>query len=287
MNDRPAGPAEPRVGNLPVPGATLHYEVRGTGPLLLLIPGGAGGLAVCDGLAPALADRFTVACYDPRGIGGSRLDLPGEDQSVEVHTADAHRLIDLLSPDEPCQVFGTSSGGIVAANLLAQHPERVRLAVAHEPPLARALPEPGPALAAFSEIRDIAVREGVGPAHRRMGTAMGEAEPVDPAEDEAEAAPMPDRLRATVETSSAHFLRHVLKPFTHHAPDPARLKAVADRLVVAVGRTSRGQLPHTLATALAQTVGAECRTFPGGHLGSVEHPDAFARVLLATLSSNR
>ncbi|MGP3973117.1 alpha/beta fold hydrolase [Streptomyces sp. 8N114] len=281
MNDRPTNTTEPRIGTLPVPGATLHYEVRGSGPLLLLIPGGAGGLAVFQGVAEALADRFTVASYDPRGIGASTLDVPGKDQQAEVHAADAHRLLDLFSPTEPGYVCGTSSGGIVAVELLARHPERVRLAVAHEPPLARMPAEPEAALTAFAEIGDIAVREGVGPAYQRMGAAMGEAEPV---EDEAgEPEPMSARLRATVEASSAQFLQHMLKPFTHHSPDLARLKAASDRLVVGVGRTSRGQLPHTLATALAENVGAECRAFPGGHIGSVEYPAAFARALAATL----
>lgn len=31
----------PTTGRLRVDGTTLHYEVRGSGPLLLLIPGGA------------------------------------------------------------------------------------------------------------------------------------------------------------------------------------------------------------------------------------------------------
>ncbi|MGP3985416.1 alpha/beta fold hydrolase [Streptomyces sp. 3N207] len=281
MSDRPTEATGPRVGTLPVPGATLHHEVRGTGPLLLLIPGGAGGLAACQGIAAALADRFTVVGYDPRGIGASPPDVPGEDQRPEVHAADAHRLLDLFSPAEPGYVFGTSSGGIVAVELLARHPERIRLAVAHEPPLARMLPEPEPALAAFAEVRDVAVREGVGAGYARLGAAVGEAEPV--ADDAGEPEPMSSRLRATVEASSAQFLRHVLMPFTHHSPDLGVLKAVSERLVVGVGRTSRGQLPHTLATALAEHVGAECRTFPGSHIGCVEHPSAFAHALAATL----
>ncbi|WP_431312930.1 alpha/beta fold hydrolase [Streptomyces silvensis] len=35
-------------GSLRVNGATLHYEVRGRGPLLLLVPGGSGGAAAFD-----------------------------------------------------------------------------------------------------------------------------------------------------------------------------------------------------------------------------------------------
>lgn len=43
---------EPTVGRLRVDGASLQYEVRGHGPLLLLIPGGTGGAASCGRHAP-------------------------------------------------------------------------------------------------------------------------------------------------------------------------------------------------------------------------------------------
>ncbi|MEW2457001.1 alpha/beta fold hydrolase [Streptomyces albus] len=283
MTDRFDDSTAPRTGSLPVPGATLRYQVRGSGPLVLLIPGGAGDAEIFHGVAPALAARFTVASYAPRGISGSPLDVPGQDQKVEVHAADAARLLDLLSPDEPGYVLGTSSGGITAVELLVRHPDRVRLAVAHEPPLARVLPEPQAALAGFAEAARAAAREGAGAGYARLGAVLGPAEDTEPDADEGAPAPLPDALRETVEASSAHFLRHVLRPFTHHEPDLAALKAVADRLVVGVGRTSRGQLQHTIATTLAGAVGAECRQFPGGHLGSVEHPSAFARVLEETL----
>ncbi len=49
----------PTVGSLPVPGATLHYEVRGSGPLLALV----GAPMDADSFAPLaelLAGEFTV-----------------------------------------------------------------------------------------------------------------------------------------------------------------------------------------------------------------------------------
>ncbi|MGX9228464.1 hypothetical protein ACWV95_24055 [Streptomyces albus] len=181
-------------------------------------------------------------------------------------------------------MLGTSSGGITAVELLVRHQDRVRLAVAHEPPLARVLPEPQAALAGFAEAARAAAREGAGAGYARLGAAPSARRRTrSRTRTRARPAPLPDALRETVEASSAHFLRHVLRPFTHHEPDLAALKAVADRLVVGVGRTSRGQLQHTIATTLAGAVGAECRQFPGGHLGSVEHPSAFARVLEETL----
>ncbi|MCZ9345548.1 alpha/beta fold hydrolase, partial [Streptomyces sp. TRM76130] len=106
------------TGSLRVKGANLHYEVRGRGPLLLLIPGGTGGTATFDGIADALATEHTVATYDPRGMSRSALDDPEAEQRVDEHADDAFRMLELLSPGEPARVFGTSSGAIVAVHLL-------------------------------------------------------------------------------------------------------------------------------------------------------------------------
>lgn len=65
---------------LHVPGARLHYEVRGSGPLLLVMgaPMDAGAFAP---LADALASNHTVVTHDPRGISGSTLDDPEQDST--------------------------------------------------------------------------------------------------------------------------------------------------------------------------------------------------------------
>lgn len=90
----------PTTGSLRVNGATLHYEARGQGPLLLLIPGGTGGAASFDGVVDGLAAEYTVATYDPRGMSRSALDDPDAEQRVAEHADDAFRLLHLLSPDK-------------------------------------------------------------------------------------------------------------------------------------------------------------------------------------------
>lgn len=79
----------PTTGTLRAPGATLHYEVRGRGPLLLLIPGGTGGAAALDAVAGVLAADYRVATYDPRGLARSPLDAPDAEQTVAEHATDA------------------------------------------------------------------------------------------------------------------------------------------------------------------------------------------------------
>jgi pimeloyl-ACP methyl ester carboxylesterase len=63
-----------RTDTLQVPGATLYYEVSGSGPMLLLIPGGPADAGVFADLAGFLADRYTVVAYDPRGNSRSVTD---------------------------------------------------------------------------------------------------------------------------------------------------------------------------------------------------------------------
>ncbi|MER7839007.1 hypothetical protein ABTY98_24790 [Streptomyces sp. NPDC096040] len=45
---------------------------------------------------------------------------------------------------------------------------------------------------------------------------------------------------------------------------------------MAAGTDSRGQLLHRTAEFAAEHIGGAFAEFPGGHLGTVEHPAAFA-----------
>ncbi|MFB8087423.1 alpha/beta fold hydrolase [Streptomyces sp. NPDC055992] len=273
----------PTIGTLRVPGATLHYEVRGRGPLLLLIPGGTGGAASFDGVADRLATAYTVAAYDPRGISRSPLDDPGAAQSVAEHADDALRLLELLTPGEPARVFGASSGGIAALRLLAAHPGRLARVVAHEPPVVEVLPDAIEHRAFLDRVRDALRRQGLGPAMALFAAGLAKDDGAPGPE------PVPDLPPPALEPTDArvaglpYFLGRVVPAFMSYAPDIHRLKSASDRLVLAVGRDSYGELPHRAATALAEQLGAEPRTFPGGHLGLTTHPDAFDDALRSAL----
>ena len=121
------------MSTLDVPGARLYYETRGSGPLMLLIPGANGDANGFPPLADVLAADFTVVTYDRRGYTRSAL-LGAQDYArrLETDADDARQLIQYLS-DEPAVVFGTSSGGIIALQLLIDHPQVVRALVSFEP----------------------------------------------------------------------------------------------------------------------------------------------------------
>ncbi|RMI33789.1 alpha/beta fold hydrolase [Streptomyces triticirhizae] len=277
----------PESGTLEVPGATLYFERRGSGPVLLLVPGGAGDAGVFAGLAPRLADRFTVVALDPRGMSRSIAHDPEEAPDVAVWSEDAHRLLAALTPGREAFVLGTSSGAIVALDLLARHPEGLARVVAHEPPLLGLLPEPEPHRALFAEVRDTFRERGAGPAMARFAEGLGggrEAEGEQPTEQPAEPPPAVREMAARMHANTPRFLDGVLVPFSGSTPDLAALGRAADRLVPAVGRESKGQEPLSgPATRLAEALGVELATFPGGHLGVVERPEEFAAELLAVL----
>ncbi|AEW99411.1 alpha/beta fold hydrolase [Streptantibioticus cattleyicolor] len=273
---------EPTTGTLRVPGAVLHHERRGSGPPLLLIPGGAADAGLYAGLAPHLATRYTVVSYDPRGMSRSRLDGPLTDQSVEEWSDDAFRLLDLLAPDEEVRVLGCSSGAITALALLARHPERLRTVVAHEPPLLELLPDPEPYKALFAEVRQLCRTDGPGPAMARFAEALGGGGAE--AERATELAPEIREMAPRMHANLPVFLERVLCPFAFSVPDLAGLRRAGDRLVPAAGRDSRGQLPlYGPVARLAELLGTEVAEFPGGHVGATERPREFAERLLAVL----
>src|SRR5258706_6700917 len=125
-----------------VPCATVTYDVRrndaSTEPVLMLIgcPMGAGGFVTLSG---HFTDR-TVVTYDLRGVERSTKDDDTSESNPDQHAADVHAVIGAVGGG-PVDLFASSGGAVTALALVAQHPEDVRMAVAHEPPPARLVPE--------------------------------------------------------------------------------------------------------------------------------------------------
>ncbi|MET9801911.1 alpha/beta hydrolase [Streptomyces sp. NPDC006368] len=274
---------DPTIGRLRVNGVTLHYEVRGQGPLLLLIPGGTGGASSFDGIADDLAAEYTVATYDPRGVSRSTLDDPDAEQQVAEHADDAFRMLELLSPGEPARVFGASSGAIVALHLLTAHPERLACVVAHEPPVVEVLPDAAEHRALIARVQDTLRARGLMPAMTEF--AAGLKKDGDTTEPKA-GLTLPPQAAARAERTMAnlpYFLGRIVPNFMAYTPDTHRLEALSDQLVLVGGRDSRGELPYRSAAFLAEHLGTELQHFPGGHTGLTTHPAEFGELLRKAL----
>src|SRR5215218_1420928 len=161
-----------RTDTLKVPGATLYYEVCGTDPVLLLIPGGPADTGGFAPIRDVLSDRYTVLTYDPRGLSRSPLDGAPEDTPVQTFADDAHQLLAALGT-EAAFVLGDSSGGLVGLELVNQHPEQVGVLLAHEPPLTRLLDDADEHARFGREVYDTYRSEGVGPALAKFLVAAG------------------------------------------------------------------------------------------------------------------
>jgi len=261
---------------LNVPGATLYYEVRGAGPLLVFVCGGPTDADVFAPIADALADRYRVVTYDPRGNSRSALAGPPVDQDMDVHGDDVARLIDEVG-GAPALVFGNSGGAMIGMNAIARHADKVRALIAHEPPCVTLLPDGAEVLEAMRRAHELGMREGVmagfGAFMKLTGIDM---------------TPPPGRKQETSERMRANltfFVEHGIVPIASFRPDIAVLKQ--RRVVVGAGTESAGELAHRTAIALAAALGVPATPFPGGHGGYNRYVAAFADAIGTAYASLR
>ncbi|WP_245272154.1 alpha/beta hydrolase [Mesorhizobium sp. LSJC285A00] len=280
----------PQTSTLKVPGASLYYEMRGSGPVLLIIPGGPQDAGVFADVAGHLADRYTVVAYDPRGNSRSTFDGEPQEQDLDVHGDDAARLIEALGAG-PAYVFGTSGGAQIGLNLAARHPGRVRALVAHEPPSMMLLDDPSPSLAGMRDLHDTYRSQGVEAAMQKFFSENSLSE--GPGQDEAgpqdgppsfEPSPEEAETFARVSGNFEYWLAHGVMPLSLYRPD---IEALRGRpVVVGIGEESIGQPIDGMGKALADGLGSKRAAFPGDHMGFAPYPDRFAETLHLTLSGS-
>ena len=263
-----------RTDTLEVPGATLHYEVGGAGPVLLLIPGGPADAGAFVPIRGELSGRYTVVTYDPRGLSRSPFDGEPQDTSVGTFADDARRLIEAVG-NGPAYVLGSSGGALVGLELVSRYPERVRVLVAHEPPLTRLLDDADEHARFAREVHDTYLSEGVGPAMGKFLASAG----LDGGPPQPPAGPTPEMAEAMarMQGNLDFFLGHMWLALGDYAPDTSPLQELP--ITVAVGEASEGQLAYRAALALAGRLGKEPEAFPGDHGGFSCRPEAFARRL--------
>ncbi len=287
---------EPITSTLEVPGAMLTYDVRrsesSTEPILVLIgsPMGASGY-------PTLASHFTdrtVVTYDPRGSDRSKRTDGALTNTTEEHADDVHRVIAAVTR-EPVDLFASSGGAINALCLVAQHPEQVRVLVAHEPPDAAVLPDREAAFAAVRHMSEIYQQRGFGAAMATfiaLTSLKGEI-PVDFADR-----PAPDPAMFGLPTEDdgkrddALFAKNPAA--TRFEPDFEALRRASTRIVMAAGEESEDLFTWRCTFAIAERLGTVPVIFPGGHggfqgneFGRPGQPDAFAAKLREVLSAAR
>ena len=267
---------------LRVPGASLYYEVRGSGPVLLMMPGGPADAGVFRRIAEALASDYTVVTYDPPGLSHSTLDGPLQDERiVQIFADDVHRLL-LATAKEPAHVFGSSGGAVIGLELAARHPEEIRTFVSHEPPAPALLPDPARERAAMADIVETFRTAGMGPAMQKFMVQTRIRSGPPPARS-GEPTPEMREGMAQFQRNMEFWLGHYFLAIAAYEPDFKALKAGSTRIVPGVGEDSRGELAHEGGLGLAERLGTQAVVFPGAHGGFDSHAAEFAVKLREVL----
>ncbi|MGW6575970.1 alpha/beta fold hydrolase [Streptomyces sp. NPDC054945] len=270
---------------LAVPGATLHFQVVGRGPVLLLSQSGEGDADRTVDLVPHLTDTFTVVTYDRRGLSRSTLHDPARPVTMAEHADDVARLLAEVT-DRPASMAGFSMGAAIGLQAVARHPGLLSTLIAHEPVMPNLLAEADRAehLAELSAIQNAHSTGGLTAAFPVIARHLG----IDPAHDATEDDLTPQPLTPRRQANFGFFIGTEFTAVTTDDLDPAEaVRAAAragTRIIAATGRTTRPTV-HTYrcALALAARLDTEPVEFPGGHNGNTAFPRATARTLKTLL----
>lgn len=134
-------------------GRELAYERSGSGPVLVVHPGGPGFSTTYLGDMAGLGDRHTLVILSPRGTGESDRPADRSAYHLDDYVSDLDELREHLGL-ERMLLLGYSHGGVVTQAYASTYPERVsRLVLAVT--LARFGPEQEAAMKAGREKRSL------------------------------------------------------------------------------------------------------------------------------------
>ncbi|MBE2997106.1 alpha/beta fold hydrolase [Nocardiopsis sp. HNM0947] len=277
---------ESTLRELPTEHGVLRYHEAGEGPPLLLLHGsgpGVTGWRNFGGNLPVLAQHFRCLVLEFPGFGVSD---PTGDHPMAAAPAAAIRLLDGLGI-ERADVIGNSMGGIVAAQVAAAHPDRVRRMVTVGG-LGRNLfsPGPGEGINLLMEFTENPTREAL---VRWLHSMV-----FDPAlvteelvEERWKQATDPDTLDSArrMYGRAAFAARAQAAAESTEPPYWAMLHRVRARTLITWGRDDRVS-PLDMAILPMRTMPAvELHVFPDcGHWVMIEQKQAWERAVLAFLT---
>jgi pimeloyl-ACP methyl ester carboxylesterase len=287
VHARPSGVPEPPDHDLEVQRASIHghdlaFRVAGSGPVVLLVHGMAGGSSTWLDVMPALAEHVTVVPPDLPGHGASA--KPRGDYSLGA-LADALRDLLVVLGHDSATVVGRSHGGGVAMQFAYQFPERCeRLVLVSSGGLGE---EVHPLLRALSlRGAELVLALGCNRWVHAVGTTVARALRRLGAEPGPQYADMWDSYTSLTDAEGrAAFLRTLRSVVDHagqsvSATDRLYLTGDVPTLIMWGDRDPVLPVGHAHATHAA-IPDSRLEIFEGvGHYPNREDPDRFARVLL-------
>ena len=252
-------------------GAELAYDVRGAGPIVVLLHGFPVNRRMWTQAAQLLSARFRVLTLDVRGFGESALGSPAPPPSLLTLADDLAALLDAEGAPVAA-VCGLSMGGYVALAFAAQHPARLSALILADTRASADSPD-------ARRARD----EGIA----RLGAGQVAAY----------LAPLPDKLlsphataalrdevRTLAAAQSPEALAWALAAMRDRPDRSDEVRALRCPTLVVVGSDDALTPPAEAAALRATIPGAQLAELTGaGHLSGLEAPAAFSAAVAAFL----
>jgi len=254
-----------------VGGTSLHYEIDGSGPPIVLLHGFALDRRIWDGQVPALIEHHTVVRYDLRGFGRS-----SPSPEPYRHAADLQTLVDRLG-FERVSLMGLSLGGGTAINFTIANPDRVDRLIVVAPSLS-GFAWSAAFVAEQAAIRH-AAREGGVAAARDQWLALPNFAPAlaNPVVSAA--------LRDMVEGYSGWHWMHPDTAIPTNPPAIHRLAEIRTRTLVFVGDRDSADFQAIASTLACAIPHAQRIVLEGaGHIANMEARETFNAVVVPFLA---
>ena len=256
----------PTKGSVENEGCHLAYWYQGTGPLLIMIPGAGSQAQSFFPIMPYLDKHFTVASFDRRQMGASRVASPRPLNPVQ-QARDVVAIVKAMGKTKT-SIFGNSGGGVIAFQLAISFPEVVDQVICHEAPSMSLLPDSTHYLNWCYEVFELHVTKGMQAAMDAFRSEFRGFSPDDPPRSDCE----PEDW--------AMFWHFEFLVFTIFGPDLRKIKDNGVSIAVAAGVKSGDAFYARSTFPQAEIIGCPRLMFPGNHGGFEMEPKEFAESLL-------
>ncbi|GAA5809853.1 hypothetical protein MFLAVUS_003268 [Mucor flavus] len=257
---------------LQIEGASIYFEVEGSGPHLIFVPGGDGKGAIFKPLRSYLTKHFTVVTYDRRGYGKSEFNGPQDfENRLDTEADDIYKLMRSLTSHK-FTLFGTSAGGAVSLKYFAKYPETLVKMFVHEPMVNLGALSDGKELLKFhKDMQNVYKTEGQDAALKMYGNKyLGNFD---------HRITDSKLFKYNGRSWGVHF-EHETIAYSFYNTNTEVISVNKDKLVLMYGIENLNSPVYRPVHAISEYLNNALVSFPGGHIGYATEAERFAAEFL-------